>query len=188
VSHGRPTLTRDDEADGAEGGEAATELGLGLGPDRPQRPHALARARGARAELDAERLELLLEPAHADAQLDATAAEAVERGDLLGQHHRVALGEDQDAGGQADGGRRRRHVAEPHQRVGNVERLAAGHLARRVVRVLRVVARGHDDVLHGPQRLEAHLLGRPGHRGGGRSVGEGSGVGEDESELHVAGP
>ena len=52
---------------------------------------------------------------------------------------------------------------QPDQRVGQVERLgAAGHLAARVVRVLRLVARRHDDVLDGPQRLEAAGLGGPG--------------------------
>ena len=49
---------------------------------------------------------------------------------------------------------------QPDQRIGEIERLGpTGHLPARVVRVLRLVAGRHDDVLDGPQRLEAAGLG-----------------------------
>jgi hypothetical protein len=59
--------------------EAAVELGLRLGPQRAQREHALAQPAAARREVDAHGAELLLEPARADAEAQASAGEHVER-------------------------------------------------------------------------------------------------------------
>ena len=50
-------------------------------------------------------VELLLQPADADPEQHPPARQDVERRHLLGQDHGVALGEDEDAGAQAQGRR-----------------------------------------------------------------------------------
>ena len=52
-------------------------------------------------EIHAEALELDLVPADADAQAEATLAQRVEAGRLLGDQRRLALRQDQHAGGKA---------------------------------------------------------------------------------------
>ena len=84
-----------------------------------------------RRERHAERVELLFQPADADAELDASAREAVERRELLGEDERVALRQDQDPGREADARRRGRDVREPDERVGDGNVLAARHLSGR---------------------------------------------------------
>ena len=49
-------------------------------------------------------------------------AQGVDGGQLLGQDHRVALGQDEDAGAQADALGHGGHPGEPDQRIGQVER------------------------------------------------------------------
>ena len=97
--------------------------------------------------------------------IDAPARQAVECRELLGEDHRVALRQDQDAGRRAGSC----FVAAPTNAsqingsgIGDV--LTAGHPARRRVRIRRLVAGRHDDVLDRPHRLEAELLGELRHR------------------------
>ena len=75
------------ELDRSEGEEPAVELGLGLGPERAQRAHALARPRGAGLKLDPGGLELFREPADADPERQPAAREHVEA-------HREARGDE----------------------------------------------------------------------------------------------
>ena len=82
--------------------ELAVGRGRALGPERPQRGDVVVEALAPLGEGDAEGVELLLEPPDADAELDPAAGEPVEGGDLLGDHDRVALREDQDAGAESD--------------------------------------------------------------------------------------
>ena len=58
-------------------------------------------------EVGADRPELRLEVADADAEREPPAGQHVEAGDLLGEHDRVALRHDHDAGREADRRRRR---------------------------------------------------------------------------------
>ena len=53
-------------------------------------------------EIHAEPLELDLVPADADAQPEAALAQCIERGRLLGHQRRLALRQDQHAGGELD--------------------------------------------------------------------------------------
>ena len=112
-----------------------------------------------RAHGHAEGVELLLQPADADAELDPPARQVVEGGQLLGQHDRVALREDEDAGGEAERRRDRGDVGQPDQRVRDGRRRHRRHLPVGAVRVGGRVVVGVDDVLDGPDRLEAGGLG-----------------------------
>src|SRR2546426_577186 len=83
------------------------------------RPDASVRSRGALLERDADDVELLLQPSDADAEHGSAAGQDVERGDLLRQHHRIALWQDQDAGGQADRRGPRANPCQPDERIGD---------------------------------------------------------------------
>lgn len=76
--------------------------GLFVGPQRPHRRHVVVGATTPVVEGHPEGVELLLEPADADAELHAPAGQCVEGGELLGEHQWVALGHDEDAGRQLD--------------------------------------------------------------------------------------
>jgi hypothetical protein len=153
-------------------------------PQRADGAHRLRRARAALLERDAERVELLLQPADADAEDGAAARQHVERGDLLGDVERVALRQDQDAGGDLDRRRDGGDVGERQQRVGQRQVLRGRNASAAVVRVRRLVADRDHDVLHRPQRLDAGRLGRTGEVGERIGEGERAGVGEGQSELH----
>ena len=114
-----------------ERGELTLVGGLVLAPQRPHGGDPVVGASAALGEGDADGVELLLQPAHPHTQLHPAARQVVEGGDLLGQDHRVALGLDQDPGGQVDGGRGRGQVGQPHQRVRDRRVVGAGHPARR---------------------------------------------------------
>ena len=83
-------------------------------------------------------------------------AQHVERGGLLGQHQRVALGEDDDAGAEqhplGGGG----HEGEVHQRV--EDGIGGLHRCRGHVGI------GQHDVLAGPDRVEASSSARRARR------------------------
>ena len=81
--------------------ELARERGARLAPEPAHHVDVLVGARAAPLERDAERVELLAQPADADAEVDPAARQAVERRDLLREHERVALRKDQDAGRRA---------------------------------------------------------------------------------------
>src|SRR5579864_2647488 len=129
----------------------AVEAGYILAPQGTHRGDRLVGARAALMEVQAERVELLLEPAAADAQDDAAARKHVERGDLLGDVERMALRENQDAGGEPDAAGDRGGVGERQQRVGNRDVLSAGDLAAARVWVGRLVVVRDDHVLDGPE-------------------------------------
>jgi hypothetical protein len=110
----------------------------------------------------------------------------VERRDLLRDVQRVALREDQDAGRELQGLRHGGDVRQRDQRVGNRHLLGGGDLSGRVVRVGRLVADRDDDVLDGPDRLDAGALGRRGEVGEQLGERERAGVGVHEAEFHAA--
>ena len=115
--------------------ELAVELGGVAGPEGPHGADVLVGAGTPAGPGHAEGHELLLQPAHADPELDATSGQVVERGQLLGQHHRVALREDEDAGGEAQRRRGGGDVGQPHQRVRDGRRRHRRHLPVGAVRV-----------------------------------------------------
>ena len=102
-----------------------------------------------RAQGDVERVELLLEPADADAEVDPPAREPVERRHLLGHVDRVALGQEQHGGAQT-------HAAGAGGQVGQgdqgLEQAAAGRGGDAPVLGVGVVAgvlgEEHDVLAH----------------------------------------
>jgi hypothetical protein len=93
--------------------------GGALGPLLPQRLDPLFDHLAAVGMVDVgtDALELLTVGADADPDHQAAAAELVERRDLLGQQHRLAHGDDDDAGPQPDPFGRRSHKGQRHQRL-----------------------------------------------------------------------
>ena len=100
-----------------------------IAPQRTQRGDVVVGARRSPLERHADGGELLGEPTDAHAEDHSPAGEVVERRQLLGEDHRVALRQDEDAGGEANALGRRGDVGEPDQRVGDRRVLAAGHPA-----------------------------------------------------------
>ena len=80
------------------------------------RTRSRATARRSRHR-DAVVLELVLVPAEADAERGPAAAQVVEGGDGLGGHDRLALGRQQDAGAEPDGGGGGRRGGQRDERV-----------------------------------------------------------------------
>jgi len=163
---------------------AVVEVHLFAGPQGPHGGHVGVGAGAPAGERHTEGVELLFEPAHADPQLHPAAGQPVERGHLLGHDGGVALGQDQDAGAESQGGGGGGHVGEPHQRVGDVERLAAGHATALGVGIGGLVVDRHQHVFDGPHRFEAGGLDGSGDPGRDGALGERSGVGEGDPEAH----
>ena len=88
-----------------------------LGPQRLHDLDLLLRAAAAVAEILVEADELDRVPADPDAKTEASAAQHVERGSLLGDEHRLALGEDQHLGRELDVPGTAGEKAEQHKRV-----------------------------------------------------------------------
>ena len=129
-------------------------------------------------EVHAEALELDLVPADADAQPEAALAQRVERGGLLGDQRRLALRQDQHAGGEADLLRDARQEAEQHERIvigGGVRAALAG---RDLVGIDAEHMVGRDEIVEaqpfGGLRIVAH------HGRAGAEIADGDGC----SELH----
>src|SRR5262245_18016111 len=85
-----------------EGDEPPSMLGPSLGPDRADRGEIFVGDRAARPERNAQRAELRLEIAYPHAEYEPSAREHVEGGELLGQHQRIALRQDDDPGAEPD--------------------------------------------------------------------------------------
>jgi len=155
-----------------------------LGPQRAHDLDVLVGASTALTERHAQRVELLLEPPDTDSEQDPALAQAVERGDLLGERDRVALRKDDDRGPEPDRRGLRPDPRQPDQRIGDRQVVARRHPATRIVGILRLVPGGYDGVLHRPDRLEPAVLGDA--RMVERDIGlaERPHVGEHHSELH----
>ena len=129
-------------------------------------------------------LELLAEPADADAEVDPAAREHVEVDDLLGGVHRVALRHEADAGPETDPVGDGGEVGEGGERLEQAGVAGAGEPAVGGVGVLRLVLVEHHDVLGDPDRLEAPVLGLAAE--GAEDLGVGVAVAErgEETDLH----
>ena len=97
--------------------ELALKGDVRLGPQRLHDPHLLGRTPPAVVEILVEADELDLVPADPDAEPEPPAAQHIERGRLLGNQHRLALRQDQDADGKADLLRAASQKPEQHERV-----------------------------------------------------------------------
>ena len=75
--------------------------------------------------------ELLFQPSDSDAEDDPPTREQIEGGQLFGQQRWIVLGQDEDAGGQAEIAGVGGDPGEPDERVCDRAVLAAGHAARR---------------------------------------------------------
>ncbi len=129
----------------------------------------LVGAGAALVGIDPHRLQLLPQPAHPDPEEQAPAGEPIDGGAALGQDQRVVLGEHQDSGAEPDPLGAAGQPGEQVERVGQLAVLRERHATGVAVGVAALVAHGHDDVLNGEQRLEAHLVGVGGegaHPGG----------------------
>src|SRR4029453_18437856 len=88
--------------DALEGGEAAAIRGRSLHPDGADRGEVLVGGEAALLERGAEGAELRLEIANADAEDEPAIRHDVERGQLLREDERIALGQDDDPRAEAD--------------------------------------------------------------------------------------
>src|SRR4030095_704700 len=98
-----------------------------------------------------------------------TAAEEVERRDLLGQQQRVALGNQHDAGSELDRLCRSRGAGEGHERIDEM-RVALGDDAVGRAREAARRAYRNERMLGAPERFETELLGLSGHEGDGEVI------------------
>jgi hypothetical protein len=96
----------------------------------------------------------------------------------------MALWENQDAGAELQILGQRRRKRERLQRIWNRNILAAGNFAGRSIWVRGFVVLRDDDVLDGPDRLDADLLGGGDEMREQIGIGEGSGVGEHQADFH----
>src|SRR5579875_1940207 len=135
-------------------------------------------------EIEAERVEFLLEPSRADAEDHPAVREHVERGDLLGGIERMALRENQDAGRELDLRGDRRDKGERNQRIGNRNVLAAGNLAALRIGIGRLVALRDDDMFDRPERFDAALLRRDRQMRKQVGIAERAGIDEQQAYLH----
>ena len=122
---------------------AALEADGALGEEQAERGDDLVGAPPALAELHAERLELLLVPARTHAEHEAPVREMVQGLDLPGQRHRMVVGRDQKAGGQANAARHAGRVGEAEERRHPYGAVEPGR---------------HQEVLGDPERVEAEIL------------------------------
>ena len=128
----------------------------------PQRPHDLEVAVGEPAAIlaaELERLELLADPPDADAEVEATARQVVDRRRLLRREQRLALGDQRHPGAEPERRRARGQEAERDERVEH-----AGTPAEHRRAPARCLTVEGDDVLRHPHRVEAPLLGRRAER------------------------
>src|SRR5580704_8199829 len=102
--------------------------------------------------IDADRLELLLHPAAADAEQHPALREQIDRRELLGEVQRMALRKYYDTGRELDLAADRGGIGERDQRIGNRDVIATRHLAvlRAGIRHMRL---RHDHVFDRPERL-----------------------------------
>ena len=163
--------------DAGEVDETTVVLGMLVVPQRLHRVEVLVSDSAALREVGAERPELCFEIAGPDAEHHPTSREHVEGRQLLGKHEGIALGKNDDAGGQTDrrGVRRR-----PRQREQRVERRVLW--AHRRWRHLWI--RQHD-MFARPHGVEASRFGGPRRRDKGVWLAHRTHVDVDQSKPHL---
>ena len=150
---------------------------------RPQGAHQVDLFLGADAasgEILAQRLELHVVPANADAQGEAAATEHVDLGGLLGHQGGLALGQDEDAGDEANALRQRGDECQRSQRL-----MDDAVVSVVVVADMGMVGRiGSQHVVGDEQVVELHLLDGLHVVADGGRVRPDFGLGEDCANLH----
>ena len=149
------------EADFLERVVRAVEAGQVFGPHTLQDVDDLVGARTACREVLAEDRVLLAVPADTDAQDDAPVRQHVGGRDRAGGHERVDEWQQVDAAAEAQACGVGRQVTEQDPRVEAVHPRAVGPDAGRAVRVVGCDGGRQRDVVAGPHRLEAELVGAP---------------------------
>ena len=145
--------------DGVDVERLAALLDAFVAPAGPQQPDRLVHLAAAAGVVVAERAVLGLLPTDTDAEAHPAARQRVQCADLLGDEHRLALGQHEDLGRQRDPLRHRGDVPQRH------ERLQDRHLRRIDRRLAGLRGVAHDDVvehrhvvvadrLDGPSQLE----------------------------------
>ena len=159
---------------------AAVEVDHFLRPQGAHQVNLLLGADAPVAEILAQGFELHVVPAHADAQGEASAAEHVDLRGLLGHQRGLALGQDQDAGDQADARGQRSDERQRCQRL-------VDHAVVRIVTapdVLVVVRVGAEDVVGDEEVVELHAFHGFDIVADGGRVGADFGLREDCADLH----
>ena len=140
--------------DGREVHILAVKLAGFVSPQRLHRQHRLPGVGGPLGEFNAEQLRFLPQPAGADAEQEAPAAEVVQGGDFLGQQDGVALRHQADARTQFERAGDRRGPPQRHKGVHAFVVHLRDDPVRRA-RPGRLGAGGDGRVFRHPQRLEA---------------------------------
>ena len=138
--------------------EPAVVLGNRVDPEALHHRDVLVAARASLRPLDAGRAEFLRAPSQPDPEVEPSARQPIERGDVLRRVHRVALGEEADAGREPDSFRDGRAEGEEPERLEHPHLSAEEQLAVLRVRVDRLVFVEQHDVLADPDRREAGVL------------------------------
>ena len=128
-----------------------------------------------------DRPELLLQPAHADPEVDPTVGQPVQRGHLLGRVDGVALGEQHHGRAQPDGGGVGGQERQGVERLEQAGPGRCGDLAVLGVGVGGGVLLEQDDVLAHPEAPEAPLLGLRPMKASSSGVEIGEAVGTQSS-------
>jgi hypothetical protein len=153
---------------------------LAAGPQQAKHIDRLVGAAAARGELDPDRLRLAGQHSQPHGQQPhPPRGQHVDRGELLGQHNRMAVGQQQHAGAQRDPFGLGRDEAQAFQRVG--DRQVSGELDR-----AGLCARIQDDVLGHVKGLEAAVFRVLGDRRQVAGVRAGHGSTVHDPELHRA--
>ena len=164
--------------------ELAAEIDDLLGPQRAQDRDLLRAASAAVLEGLVEGLEFDRVPAHADAEAQATPAQDVDLGRLLGHQRRLPLRENQDARREGDPGGDGREVRHQGQRLVDHGLVRVGG-QRRVGVKSRI---GTQHVVGHEEMVEAHRLHDPDELADGLDVGPALRLGKDRAKLQMVAP
>ena len=143
---------------GLEIHKLTVKLRMGPSPKSPHGGDILVVARAASRPRYAESLKFFLQPTHAEAQFNSAPRQPVQGREFFGEHHRIALRNDQNTGSQTNRWRRRRHIGEPDQRVGNRRVGFPGHFSIRRIGISRFDPGRADHVFAPPNGVKADLL------------------------------
>ena len=171
-------------ADALDAVELAGEIDQGFKPQLAHEADLFVEDLEARGIVDVQRLELDRVGAGADAEDQATTAEHGDLRGLLGDERRLALGEDEDAGGQRDARGEGGHVGEQGKRL--PEHVLVG-VVLMSDQVLAAELLRADRMIVGDDAIEAEAFGGLGPVAHGDGVVADLGGREDRAEFHGSG-
>ena len=166
--------------------ELAGEAGGRAGPELLEDRDPFVGHRAAPVENGAvQGLELLLQPADADPERDPSAGQNIQRRHHLRRQHRVAIGQHQDGGDEAQPLRRAGHHAQDGEGFQRVA--AAGMLVVQGVRIGGLAFHREDDVVRDHGGVKPQALAFTGQREDACACGGGAARGEVEAVAHRVG-